>query len=83
MLKRRNEISDKTLTQQVQQMLSNRGLRPPCNITVTVNSGVVTVSGRVEHSHQKSTAMSAARGVAGARGFVDQLEVTPIEKNWA
>jgi len=80
MLKRRNDISDEQLTRLAQQRLGNRGLAPPCQINVATHSGVITLTGQVEHAHQKQTALSAIRGVSGSRGCVSHLQVIEIQR---
>jgi osmotically-inducible protein OsmY len=80
MLKRRNDVSDEQLTRQAQQRLGNRGLAPPCQVSVATHQGVITLTGTVEHAHQKQTALSAIRGVSGARGYVSHLTVMEIKR---
>ena len=75
MLARKGQIPDKTITERVTQLLSNRGLRSPCRVSVTTLNGEVTLSGTVQHSHQKTSAVQATRGANGVRRVVDQLTV--------
>ena len=82
MLKRSNQIPDDVLTSRAQQILNNRGLRPPCQISVSTSNGVISISGKVEHTHQLQTALSAIRGVSGARGFNSSLTVAAIVRDW-
>lgn len=80
MLSRKNQIPDDTIAQKVTQQLSNRGLRSPCKVVVRALNGEVTLSGSVQHTHQKTSAVQVTRGVAGVRRIVDQLQVTPMKK---
>lgn len=67
--------SDSIITQQVNLKLSNRGIRSPCKVIVQTHNGDVTLSGTVQHSHQKSAAVQAASGVMGVRRVTDQTKV--------
>jgi osmotically-inducible protein OsmY len=80
MLQRKNQLPDHTLADRARRQLSNRGLRAPCEINVQVQSGVVTLSGKVEYAHQKQTALRAARGLEGARSIIDQVQVIPMRR---
>ncbi|MGY3211568.1 BON domain-containing protein [Mucilaginibacter sp. HD30] len=53
------------------------------NIGVSVNQGVVTLSGRVTSYSQKITAQQAVWHVPGVRAFVDQLDlILPFEEKF-
>jgi osmotically-inducible protein OsmY len=80
MLSRKGQIPDQTITERVTQLLSNRGLRSPCRVSVTTLNGEVTLSGTVQHAHQKVSAVQATRGANGVRRVVDQLAVKPMVK---
>ncbi len=82
MLRHNNDVPDRTLAERAQRQLTSRGLRAPCQINVQSNHGVLTLSGKVEYSHQRQTALQAARGVQGVRGVVDQLQVIPAGNRW-
>jgi osmotically-inducible protein OsmY len=68
-------IQDKTITRQVEGRIAGRGLKSPCRITVATIKGEVTLSGTVQHTQQKSTAVQAATGISGVRRVVDRLTV--------
>jgi osmotically-inducible protein OsmY len=71
------QIPDRVIIQQVTNKLSTRGVRSPCHVTVTSNKGDVTLSGTVEHAHQKSSATGVASSVAGVRRVIDMLTIKP------
>jgi osmotically-inducible protein OsmY len=73
-------VQDRTITRQVQGRIASRGLTSPCRITVDTAKGEVTLSGSVQHAHQKTTAVQAAQGIAGVRRVLDRLIVKAIPK---
>src|SRR5687767_8828264 len=83
MLPRKGQVSDSTITERVTQLLSNRGLRSPCRVSVTTLNGEVRLTGTVQHTHQKTSAVQATRGPNGVRRVVDQLTVIPRAKQEA
>ena len=74
------QVSDKTITNQINRKLVNRGVSSPCQVAVDTKNGQVTLSGSVRFAHQKAAAMSAAQGITGVRRVVDQLIVKPQDK---
>ena len=68
-------VQDKTITRQVQGKIASRGLGSPCHIVVATVKGQVTLTGTVQQSQHKTTAVQAATGVAGVRRIVDLLVV--------
>ena len=75
-----HDSQDQDITQNVNNKLASRGLRPPCRVTVQTSKGTVTLSGTVQFSHQKGTAVRAINGITGVRRIVDQLIVKPAVK---
>jgi osmotically-inducible protein OsmY len=73
-------VSDRSVTQQVTNKLAGRGLGAPCRVTVESRNGDVTLSGSVQHAHQKQTAVQAAGSVAGVRRVTDRLIVKAVVK---
>lgn len=49
----------------------------PSNIEISVENGVVTLTGHVEYYAEKVVAKSAVQHLRGVRGVVDCLEVRP------
>ncbi len=74
------KVPDTTITQQVTQKLSSRGIRSPCTVRVQTSNGDVTLSGNVQFGHQKSAAAQVVAGVAGVRRVIDNLIVKPAAK---
>jgi osmotically-inducible protein OsmY len=68
-------VSDQSITQQVQNKLSGRGLSSPCHFTVETRKGEVTLSGSVQYAHQKGTAVQVANVISGVRRVIDRLIV--------
>ena len=76
----KNQVPDGQITDKVNQLIGNRGMRSPCKVTVVTLKGQVTLSGTVVHAHQKVSAVQAARGAAGVKRVVDNLVVKPQVK---
>jgi osmotically-inducible protein OsmY len=73
----RNSFRDNLLNQKVMRQLSNRGVRPPCQVVVSNSDGSITLSGQIEHEHQRRTAVRAAQNTAGVKRVLDRLQVIP------
>ena len=71
---------DQDITQQVNIKLASRGLRAPCRVSVQTSNGTVTLSGTVQYSHQKGTAVRAINGITGVQRIVDRLIAKPAVK---
>jgi osmotically-inducible protein OsmY len=80
MLPRKDQVPDKQITERVAHLISSRGLRSPCKVSINTSNGQVVLSGTVQHAHQKTAAVQVARGVNGVRRVVDNLVVTPMKK---
>ena len=72
------DIPDRTIDQQVTQKLSSRGINSPCQVTVQTRRGEVTLSGLVQHPHQKDAAVRAATSVMGVRRVIDNMTVKAV-----
>lgn len=68
-------LSDRQVTQNVTNRLANRGVRSPCNVSVQVRNGEVTLSGTVQFAHQKTAAVQAASSADGVRRVFDRTTV--------
>jgi len=73
-------IQDRTISRQVQDRIAGRGIRLPCRVTVATSKGEVTLTGNVQHAHQKTAAVQAASGISGVRRVVDRLIIKVIPK---
>ena len=51
---------DQRVSQSVTRHLSNRGVRPPCNVAVSNCDGSITLSGEIEYEHQRRSAVRGA-----------------------
>jgi len=69
--------SDPKIAQNITQRLSGSGIRAPSKVTVRSTKGEVTLSGTIQYEHQRSVALSAARGEPGVRRVVDNLRAAP------
>lgn len=70
---------DQCVNQKVIRQLLSHGVRSPCEVVVSTCEGLTTLSGGIEHEHQRRTAVRAAQTTAGVRSVVDRLQV--ISKN--
>jgi osmotically-inducible protein OsmY len=80
---RKEKPPDRTITQRVNEQLSNHGMRAPCHITVVTMRGNVTLSGTIQYEHQRRVAMHTTRAVEGVQRVVDQLRVIPKSQHWS
>lgn len=69
------KVPDRMILQKVTTSLPRHGIRPPCNIRVSVHNGTVTLSGSLEFDLQRKAAVHAATGVNGVQRVVDQMTV--------
>ena len=72
------EIPDRTINQQVAQKIANRGINSPSQVSVQTHRGEVTLSGMVQHAHQKNAAVQAASSVMGVKRVIDNTMVKPV-----
>jgi len=72
--------ADIKLTQSVIDKLAVHGIRSPCKVNVTVEKGLVTLTGTVAQAHQKAAATSVATGTSGIKRVVNQLVVKAAER---
>lgn len=68
-------VPDHQIVQKVTTQLPRRGIRPPCNVRVSVRNGTVTLSGTIEFEMQRKAAVHAATGVNGVLRVIDNLTV--------
>jgi osmotically-inducible protein OsmY len=73
-------IQDRTISRQVQDKIASRGIRVPCRVAVATSKGEVTLSGSVQHAHQKAAAVQAAHGISGVRRVFDRLIIKTAQK---
>ncbi len=73
-------VQDKTITRQVQGKLAGRGLGAPCKIAVETAKGQVTLTGTVQYTQQKNTAVQACNQISGVKRVVDRLSVKAVVK---
>lgn len=70
---------DNKIVMQVTNKLAGRGVTNPCKVTVASSKGLVTLSGTVQHIHQRKAAEQAATGITGVKRVNNQLTVK-VEK---
>ena len=70
---------DDKIALQITNKMAGRGITNPCKVTVASNKGEVTLSGTVQHPHQRKAAEQAATGITGVRRVNNQL-VVKVEK---
>lgn len=73
-------VPDRTITQQVRNKLTGRGLAAPCHVSVATQNGDVTLSGTVQFAHQKGMAVRLVSVISGVRRVVDRLTVKAAVK---
>jgi osmotically-inducible protein OsmY len=76
----REKVKDSTISQKVQEKLSSAGIRAPCHVTAVSSNGQVTVSGTIQHEHQRSLALRAIKSVTGVDRVVDQMKLIPQQR---
>jgi osmotically-inducible protein OsmY len=72
--------ADSKLTQTIINKLAMRGIRTPCNVSVGVMQGQVTLTGTVTQSHQKIAAASVCSAVSGVKRVINNLIVKAAER---
>lgn len=70
---------DEKINRQVVNKLASRGITNPCRVAVSSLKGEVTLTGTVQHQHQRKAAEQAATGITGVRRVQNQL-VVKVEK---
>ena len=71
---------DRNIAKQVTQRLATRGIRSPCRIDVQSRNGEVTLTGDIQHAHQRTAAIQAASTAEGVRHVVDRLIIKAAVK---
>lgn len=66
---------DRRVNLNVIRQLASHGIRPPCNVVAVTSDGSTTLTGQIEHEHQRHSAVRAAQNTAGVKRVVDQLQV--------
>ena len=66
-------IDDSAITTKVKAALAGDSSVKSSDVSVTTNSGVVTLSGQVDNSDQKSAAVKDASNVAGVKDVTNNL----------
>ena len=69
------KVPDRQILPKVSAQLPRRGIRPPCDVHVSVQNGTVTLSGKIEFDLQRKAAVHAASGVNGVLRVIDQMAV--------
>jgi osmotically-inducible protein OsmY len=77
-----NRVSDKTISEKVQQRMGRTGMGSGSRVTVLVRSGDVTLAGILQYEIQRNHALTAARGVTGVRRVIDQMSLKPQPHKW-
>ena len=70
-----NKDSDKSLLKAVSKRLERTGTQS--RLTCTVQSGAVTLRGKLQYEKQRMAIVKAVQGVSGVRNVVDQLQAPP------
>lgn len=69
------KLPDRQILQKVTTQLPRGGIRPPSDVHVAVQNGIVTLSGKIEFELQRKAAVHAALAVNGVQRVVDQMSV--------
>ena len=72
----RNQISDKDLLKQVNQRLIRSGASQS-KVAVSVNMGMVTLTGTLQHAIQRDPILKAVARVTGVKRVIDQMQHVP------
>jgi osmotically-inducible protein OsmY len=70
----KNQISDKDLLKQVNQRLMRSGASQ-AKVAVTVNMGMVTLNGTLQHAIQRDPILKAVARVTGVKRVIDQMKL--------
>jgi osmotically-inducible protein OsmY len=69
--------SDPEIARDIVHAMKINVVVPDGDIKVTARDGYITLEGKVEWQYQRSAAESCARNVAGVRGVMNSIQVTP------
>jgi len=72
-----NTTTDKALQKTVTRRLARSGAGPQSGLNASVQSGTVTLTGRLRYENQRISIVKAVRGVAGVRQVIDQIQAPP------
>jgi osmotically-inducible protein OsmY len=75
-----HELGDPAIRRAVEAQYLGDGTVPFNSIDVSVSSGVVTLSGKVDTLLARRRAVTLARAIKGVRAVVDELELEPVER---
>lgn len=75
-----NQIPDKTLLKNVLQRMMRKGVNSS-RVKATVHGGAVTITGTIDYGHERRLILNAAKGIAGVKRVVDQLQVEKKKRN--
>ncbi|HMO04631.1 MAG TPA: BON domain-containing protein [Kiritimatiellia bacterium] len=64
--------SDTAVRVRIEQRLSSDPVTAPLRLGITVDDGIVTLSGRIDQAHVRLRAVSIVRGTPGVRGVIDK-----------
>jgi osmotically-inducible protein OsmY len=70
----KNQISDKDLLKQVNQRLVRSGASQS-KVAVTVQQGMVTLTGTLQHAIQRDPILKAVARVTGVKRVIDQMQM--------
>ena len=73
-------MEDKVLKKLVEDELDWQPAVDASSIAITVNGGIVHLTGHVANYAQKAAAENAVKRVKGVRGYVEDLEIQPFPK---
>lgn len=70
--------SDTAIAARAANVLDWDATVPAGAVTVKVEGGIVTLSGKVDWQYQRSAAENGVRPLAGVRGVINQIQVRPV-----
>ena len=71
----RNQVSDRDVLKSVNQRLARTGTASQSKVNVSVQQGIVTLTGSLQYAIQRSSILKAITRVPGVSRVVDQLQL--------
>lgn len=75
-----SQPSDKSVLQLVTQKMASTGSSGRNRVSATIKNGDVTLLGTIQFEHHRTGLVRAVGSVRGVRRVIDQIKITPREK---
>ncbi len=70
----KNQVPDRDLLKQINQRMARTGTSSQSKVNVSVQQGIVTLTGTLQHAIQRDPILKAVSRVTGVRRVIDQMQ---------